>query len=103
MIPALYCDDWRIVSTEIKQSCAWRCTCCGLQCRRPGEPYRGWQYELALAHISQDYHAPVVQCQPLCAACHLAHDAPLSGVARRRAERWRRRAAGQMEMFAARG
>lgn len=103
MLLALYCDNWRTVSTEIKQSVGYCCTVCARQCRRPGEFYLGWEYEMHLAHITQDYLAPVIQVQPICARCHLRHDAPLSWVARRRVERWRRRMAGQLELLAARG
>ena len=103
MIAMLYPDNWHKLSADIKQTCGYRCTLCDRQCRRPGELYLGWDYEAVIAHITQDYDAPVVQVACLCAACHFIHDAPLSGVARRRAERWRRRQAGQLEMFAARG
>ena len=103
MIAMLYPDNWRKLSTELKQICNYRCTACNRQCRRPGEFYLGWDYEAVVAHISQDYHAPEIQVACLCAACHFIHDAPLSGVARRRAERWRQRQAGQLSFLPARG
>lgn len=99
----LYPTDWQRIATDIKAACGYVCTLCGLQCRRPGEMYLGWAYESHIAHITQDYAAPVVQVACLCAACHLRHDAPLAWVARRRAERWRMRAAGQLELLPARG
>lgn len=103
MILIGYPDNWRKIAQEIKTACGYRCLCCSRQCRRPGELWLGWDYEAVLAHISQDYEAEAVTVAVLCAACHFRHDAPLVWVARRRAERWRQREAGQLPLFATRG
>lgn len=92
----LYPDNWRVIAYEIKSICGWQCQCCGLQCRRPGELWLGWEYELTVAHICQNYEAEAVCVAALCIRCHFKMDAPLAWVARRRVERVRRRLAGQL-------
>jgi hypothetical protein len=80
----LYPADWAVIAQAVKEANQYRCAACDRQCRRPGEFYLGWQYELTCAHITQDYAAPVVQLAALCLPCHLRHDARLVWVARRR-------------------
>ena len=104
MIPGLYCHNWREVATAIKQACGWQCQVCGKQCQRPGELPLGWQYTLTVAHWNQhDYDAPTAFVVACCVPCHFRHDAPFVWHARRRAERYRQRLAGQLTLFAARG
>jgi hypothetical protein len=95
----LYPDDWQRIASEIKVICAWRCQACGKQCRRPGEMSLGWQYELSVAHLTQDYDAEAVTVAALCKPCHLAHDSHFSGIARQRRQRLRRQIAGQLDMM----
>lgn len=97
----LYPEDWPAVARSIKEACGWRCLQCGKQCRRPGEMWLGWEYQLTVAHLDQCYDGPVVNAAALCVACHLKHDAPYGWVARRRHAYIRRQMAGQLEMFAA--
>lgn len=97
----LYCDNWRAIARAVKEAAEWRCQCCGTRCRRPGEMWIGWQHELTVAHLSQDYTAEVVTVAALCRKCHLAYDAPLAWVARRRANRIRQCMAGQLPLLAA--
>lgn len=99
LFDSLYPTDWPHLAREIKEACGWRCLQCGRQCRRPGEFWLGWEYQLTVAHISQDYAAPVVLVAALCVKCHLRHDAPLVWVARRRNARARQMAAGQLELY----
>lgn len=94
----IYPQDWPTIAYAIKEACAWRCSICNKQCRRPGELNLGWEYVLTVAHITQEYDADVVQVQPLCIPCHLRHDAPLSWWARRRHMHIRRRLAGQLQL-----
>lgn len=95
----LYPENWRAIAREIKEANDWRCQACGLQCRRPGELRLGWEYELTVAHICQDYYAEAVCVAALCIRCHFKMDAPLSHVARRRVERLRRQVAGQLALI----
>lgn len=96
----LYCDlypaQWPAIAVTIKEACGWICQSCGRQCRRPGQFYLGWEYELTLAHLTQDYEAEAVTVAALCVPCHFAYDAPLVWVARRRWARYRLREAGQL-------
>jgi hypothetical protein len=94
-----YPIEWSALTREIKAANSWRCQQCDLQCRRPGEMYLGWQYELTVAHASQDYEASEVFVMVLCCKCHFVHDAPFVWWSRRRHERLRRRQAGQLELM----
>lgn len=98
MIPYHYPVEWRTIAREIKETCGYRCQQCDRQCRRPGEFWLGWDYELTVAHISQDYEAEAVTVAALCVRCHLIYDAPHSWLARQRWARQRRRNAGQLEI-----
>jgi hypothetical protein len=94
----LYPQNWRAIAREIKALNGWRCQACGLQCRRPGELWLGWEYEMACAHICQDYAAEAVFVAALCTKCHLRHDARFSWIARQRRGRLRQRLAGQLTL-----
>lgn len=91
MIPYHYPVEWRTVAREIKDACGYRCQQCGRQCRRPGEFYLGWEYELTVAHYHQEYAGEAVFVTALCVPCHFAHDCHHSW-------RARRRNAGQLEI-----
>lgn len=98
----LYPYDWPEIAYLVKAANHWRCQACDRQCRRPGEFYLGWEYELAVAHICQDYESESIHVAPLCARCHLVFDAPHSWIARLRNRRWQQRQAGQLEFFSPR-
>lgn len=94
----LYPVDWEAIATTVKDAADWTCQQCGRQCRRPGEPFRGHQDTLTVAHTGPDPDhapdAPVVCVAALCAPCHLRLDAPRK--ARQRIERrWHQ---GQLEV-----
>lgn len=95
----LYPAEWRAISYLIREANDWTCQMCGLQCRRPGELYLGWQYELTVAHYDHDYTSSHIFVCCLCVKCHFRHDAPHVWTARRRAERLRGRAHGQLELL----
>lgn len=92
----LYPVNWKEIACDIKAANRYTCQACQKQCRRPGEMYRGWEHELTVAHICQDYAAAAVQVAPLCLPCHLAYDAPHSWIARQRQMRARMELAGQL-------
>src|SRR5687767_3135601 len=96
---SLYPDNWPALAREIKEANQYTCQSCGKKCRRPGEMYLGWQYELTVAHICQDYEAEAVYVAPMCLECHFPHDAQYSWIARLRQRRLRQRQAGQLEIF----
>lgn len=94
-----YPTHWSQIAYEVKAANDWRCQACGRLCRRPGELYLGWEWELTCAHLSQDYDAEAVTVAALCVRCHLAYDAAHSWVARCRAVRRRQQAAGQLAIL----
>jgi hypothetical protein len=98
MTSGFYPNEWDIIACEIKVANNWRCQSCDRQCRRPGEFYLGWEYELTVAHLCQDYEGEAVNVAALCGPCHLAYDASHSWIARLRWHRWRQRQAGQLEL-----
>lgn len=87
----LYPVDWAELAHEIKDANHWQCGECHLQCRRPGEFWLGWWYELTVSHYDREYDVEAVFVVPLCRKCHFLHDAAHSW-------RARRRNAGQLSM-----
>ena len=74
---ANYPADWLLISLATKHAADWRCQDCGMQCRRPGEPFDTHKRTMSVHHID---HTPS-NCDPinliaLCAKCHLARDLP---------------------------
>ncbi len=94
----LYPENWPSIAREIREACDYVCQMCGLQCRRPGELFLGWQYELTVAHYDQEYDSESVFVVACCCKCHFRHDAPFVWVARKRADRLRQRHAGQLAL-----
>jgi hypothetical protein len=94
----LYPDNWRVLAAEIKDANHWQCQECQRQCRRPGEMWIGWEYELTVAHYDQCYEEDAVFLACLCVACHFAHDARHSWQARLRWRRFRQWQAGQLKI-----
>lgn len=91
-----YPPNWPEIAAEIKAACNYVCQECGKQCRRPGEFYLGWEYELTVSHYDHVYDAPEIFCVALCIPCHFLHDCRHSWAARMRWQRLRQRQAGQL-------
>lgn len=71
-----YPEDWKQIALAKKESVGWICEGCGVQCRKPGEPFDTHRRTLTVAHLN---HIPE-DCRPenlkaLCAPCHLRYDA----------------------------
>jgi 5-methylcytosine-specific restriction endonuclease McrA len=84
----LYPADWDAIALATKTRAGWRCEACGLQCRRPAEPFDTHRRTLTVSHTD---HNPV-NCEPenlraLCSGCHLRYDAPEKARRRRLKER----------------
>lgn len=74
----LYPQEWNEIARAVKSACDWQCQECGLQCRRPGEPFDTHRRTLTVAHLWPEDHAPdapIVFVAALCARCHLRADA----------------------------
>jgi 5-methylcytosine-specific restriction endonuclease McrA len=91
-----YPDDWGEISLAIRERADWTCENCGLQCRRPGEPFDTHKRTLTVSHIDHD----PANCDPgnlvaLCAPCHLRYDARHHAANAFRTRMQRAQAAGQ--------
>ena len=71
-----YPANWKQIAFAKKESVNWRCEVCGMQCRRPWEPFDTHKRTLTVAHLN---HTPE-DCRPenlmaMCAGFHLRYDA----------------------------
>lgn len=84
-----YPDDWPQIARAVKDEVGWKYDECGMQCRRPGEPFDTHRRTLTVSHknhIPEDCRRENLQA--LCAPCHLRYDAQHHAETRkRRAER----------------
>ena len=74
-----YPDDWREIADRIKDAASWRCEECGMQCRRPGEPFDTHRRTMSVAHHPDPdpHNVAPENLHALCSGCHLRLDAPL--------------------------
>lgn len=94
-----YPADWKQISLRIKEAAQWICQDCGMQCRRPGEPFDTHRRTMSVHHI--DHDPPNVAPEnlvPLCAGCHLRRDASFHAQNAAKTRRKQRVAAGQREL-----
>jgi hypothetical protein len=105
-----YPDDWEAIALACKNAADWRCQDCGMQCRRPGEPFDTHRRTMSVHHVGVakpdgqpgDPHDKM-DVRPenllaLCAACHLRRDLPLHIIHAAETRRYRKIAAGQGEL-----
>lgn len=82
---SLYPKNWKEIAGKIKNDAGWKCQGCGIQCRRPGEPFTTHRLTLTVAHLN---HIPEdvrpENLKALCAPCHLRYDAKHHAETRRR-------------------
>ena len=71
-----YPPNWKEIVFKIKENADWKCQECGMQCRRPGEPFDTHKRTLTVAHLN---HTPedcrMENLKALCSGCHLRYDA----------------------------
>lgn len=71
-----YPADWKKIAYDIKEKAGWKCQKCGLQCRKPGEPFDTHRRTLTVAHLD---HTPENMNEDnlmaMCPKCHLQYDA----------------------------
>jgi len=92
-----YPENWTEIALAVKEAADWRCQRCGLQCRRPGEPFDTQRHTLTVAHWPD---SDTMNCAPenllaLCSACHLRADAPMHARHARQTRERRQRDGGQ--------
>lgn len=80
-----YPANWKEIARSVKELSGWRCAGCGMQCRKPGEPFDTHKRTLTVHHID---HKPE-NCSrenliALCAPCHLKADAKYHAERRKR-------------------
>ena len=72
----LYPDDWDEIAFAVKEEAGWKCEECGLQCRKPGEPFDTHRRTLTVSHQNHDpSDCRRENLKALCSACHLRYDA----------------------------
>lgn len=83
-----YPPDWDAIALRVKEAADWRCQDCGMQCRRPGEPFDTHRRTMSVHHVGApkddgspgDPHDKMdvrpVNLLALCSKCHLARDLP---------------------------
>jgi hypothetical protein len=94
-----YPPIWPTLALAIKEAAGWTCQDCGMQCRRPGEPFDTHRRTMSVHHI--DHDPPNVDPSnliALCARCHLIRDAPHHAQNAARTRRAKRIATGQTEL-----
>lgn len=83
-----YPPNWKKIALDIKNNADWKCENCGLQCRRPGEPFDTHKRTLTVAHLN---HTPedcrAENLRALCAPCHLRYDAAMHAQHRKERKR----------------
>jgi hypothetical protein len=94
-----YPADWDAIALAIKEAAQWRCQDCGMQCRRPHEPFDTHKRTMSVAHLNHD----PADCRhenlaAWCSACHLRYDAPMHAIHAAETRRRKKVAAGQMEL-----
>jgi hypothetical protein len=85
-----YPVNWPALAASLKGMVDWICQECDKECRKPDEPYDGFERTLTVAHVWPEDHAPdapVVSVMMLCGQCHLNFDAPLTAAKRHAYER----------------
>lgn len=93
-----YPANWNEIARGIKDAADWVCQHCGMQCRRPGEPFDTHRRTMSVAHYPDPDPA---NCAPenlhaLCSGCHNRLDAPMRA---RNAARTRHRRRACADLF----
>lgn len=105
-----YPADWNRIALVTKEAAQWVCQDCGMQCRRPGEPFDTHRCTMSVHHVGApkddggpgDPHDKLdvrpINLLALCSACHLRRDLPIHIQHAAETRRRQRVEAGQMEL-----
>lgn len=105
-----YPTNWNEIAGHVKTAADWICQDCGMQCRRPGEPFDTHRRTMSVHHLgvtkpdgSAGAMHDKMDCRTenlmaLCAKCHLARDLPGHVLNAARTRRAKRVNAGQQEL-----
>lgn len=81
----LYPDNWEEIAFSVKTELDWKCEECGMQCRRPGEPFDTHRRTLTVAHLNHDpSDCRRENLKALCSGCHNRYDAKHRAETRKR-------------------
>lgn len=95
-----YPADWDQIALTTKNAAGWVCQDCGMQCRRPGEPFDTHKRTMSVHHIDHDPpNCDPINLLALCSACHLRRDAQHHAKNAAKTRRQKRVEAGQMELL----
>ena len=71
-----YPSNWKQIAFKKKESVEWICENCGVQCRKPNEPFITHKLTLTVSHKDHNpMNCAEDNLQALCAPCHLRYDA----------------------------
>lgn len=105
-----YPPDWDEIAAAIKATAGYICQDCGMQCRKPGEPFDTHKRTMSVHHLGVpkgdgspgDPHDKLdvrpENLRALCSKCHLARDLPIHIANAARTRRAKQIAAGQGEL-----
>ena len=94
-----YPDDWDDIAMRVKHAADWICQRCGMQCRKPGEPFDTHKRTMSVMHLDHNpANCAPENLQPACSKCHLVYDAAHHAQNAAKTRRARKVAAGQVEM-----
>lgn len=105
-----YPPDWDAIALRVKEAAGWVCQDCGMQCRKPGEPFDTHKRTMSVHHLGAprddgsegDPHDKMdvrpVNLLALCSKCHLRRDLPIHKQHAAETRRAKRIAAGQQEL-----
>ncbi|MBQ9000527.1 MAG: hypothetical protein IJ087_01585 [Eggerthellaceae bacterium] len=68
--------NWEKLAKVVKGEAGWKCEECGMQCRRPGEPFDTHKRTLIVAHLNhRPWDCRRENLKALCFGCYLRYDA----------------------------
>jgi len=95
-----YPANWKQIALITKEAANWICQDCGMQCRRPGEPFDTHIRTMSVHHID---HTPMnvdpINLLALCSGCHLRRDTPHHVENAAKTRRAKKIAQGQLELL----
>lgn len=94
-----YPADWDDIALRIKHAVDWVCQRCGMQCRRPGEPFDTHRRTMSVMHLDHNpANCAPENLQPACSRCHLQYDAKHHAQNAAKTRHAKKVAAGQLEI-----
>ena len=94
-----YPSNWDEIARACKDAAGWKCQDCGMQCRRPGEPFDTHKRTMSVMHLDHNpQNCASENLRAACSKCHLRYDLKHHMQNAARTRRAQKVAAGQMEI-----